>query len=91
MDKKEPMNNENIETILTKQVLELNDIMNDLKIMQHACDGMLEIKKYKALYEMKSSELFSSFYDKLQSLFFKIDDVAYNLANIYEKEENTRE
>lgn len=91
MDKKEPMNNENIETILTKQVLELNDIMNDLKIMQHACDGMLEIKKYKALYEMKSSELFSSFYNKFQSLFFKIDDVAYILANIYEKAENTRE
>ena len=91
MNKQETMNNKNIELILTEQVFELNDIMNDLKIMQHACDGMLEIKKYKALYEMKSSELFSSFYDKFQSLFFKIDDVAYSLANIYEEAKKMKE
>ena len=62
MNKQETMNNKNIESILTEQVFELNDIMNDLKIMKSACEGMIEIKKYKALYEMKSSELLSSFY-----------------------------
>lgn len=91
MNKQETMNNENIESILTEQVFELNDIMNDLKIMKSACEGMIEIKKYTALYEMKSSELLSSFYDKFQSLFFKIDDVAYSLANIYEKAEKMEE
>lgn len=40
---------------------------------------------------MKSSELLSSFYDKFQSLFFKIDDVAYSLANIYEEAKEMKE
>ena len=91
MNKQETMNDKNIELILTEQVFELNDIMNDLKIMKSACEGMIEIKKYKALYEMKSSELLSSFYDKFQNLFFKIDDVAYSLANIYEEAKEMKE
>lgn len=91
MNKQETINNKNIESILTEQVFELNDIMNDLKIMKSACEGMIEIKKYKALYEMKSSELLSSFYDKFQSLFFRIDDVAYNLLDIYEEEKEMKE
>ena len=81
----------NIEAILTEQVFELNDIMNDLNIMKHACEGMIQIKEYKALYEIKSSELLSSFYDKFQSIFFKIDDIAYSLANIYEEAEKMDE
>ena len=59
--------------------------------MKSACDGIIEIKKNTALYEMKSSELLSSFYDKLQSLFLKIDDVAYSLANIYEEAKKMEE
>lgn len=33
MNKQETMNNKNIESILTEQVFELNDIMNDLSLI----------------------------------------------------------
>ena len=91
MNKQKTMNNENIESILTEQVFELSDILDEFYSMRSACEGMIEIKKYTALYEMKSSELLSSFYDKFQSLFFKIDDVAYSLANIYEEAKKMEE
>ena len=67
------------------------ETMNNKNIESILTEQVFELKKYTALYEMKSSELLSSFYDKFQSLFFKIDDVAYSLANIYEEAKEMKE